>query len=47
MMCSGNTDNNAVGDRIIINPKTINYPLPVTESDAIKANFTKGSCFYR
>jgi len=34
-----------LGDRLIVNADTIKWPLPVTETDAAKGNWTKGSCF--
>jgi len=47
IMCSGDVDDELpLGDQLVINADSLAYEIPVLESDAVEANFTKGSCFY-
>jgi len=45
IMCNTSyTSSDILGDRIVINPSTISYSLPLTAADAYCENWTSGSC---
>jgi len=47
IMCSGDVDDDLpLGDQLVINANGVADSIPLLESDAQDALFTKGSCFY-
>eukprot|EP00658_Telonema_sp_P-2_P005691 TRINITY_DN1214_c0_g1_i1.p1 TRINITY_DN1214_c0_g1~~TRINITY_DN1214_c0_g1_i1.p1 ORF type:complete len:386 (+),score=101.56 TRINITY_DN1214_c0_g1_i1:151-1308(+) len=44
VMCSGETDSEVVGDRLVINQDTIAKSIPMTSDAAAAAGFMPGSC---
>jgi hypothetical protein len=44
-ICGTSPSADALGDRLVVHPDTINYSLPVVEQEAAAAKWTKGSCF--
>jgi len=38
------TFNEVVGDRLVINPDTVAFPIPIAEGDAVLAGWSQGGC---
>ncbi len=43
-MCSGESSDLPVGDRLVVNAKGIAHSLPLTEEEATEGAWTTGSC---